>query len=173
MQKVYLTMHIIWSSEFNQNQVEVNIKNEYKEEFEYGVYSESDMPRLIEQYKQDKLDGVRRKYKRTLEGNLIVVADIERWTKRHTTVAFLNTHDIEGIFKTLDDGTDIRWYWDNHNVRGDEVTKSGVNHYIFREVRDNKNITKLKQRLQKGEQVTPQLLNYYTKTILPHFLEEV
>ena len=46
------------------------------------------------------------------------------------------------------------------------------NHYIFRELRIDKNINKLKKRLQNGETVTPQLLNYYTKTLLPYFIDE-
>ncbi len=165
-------MHILWSSEINPSQVVTSIKQEYKEEFEYGVYTDEDLPRLLEMYKQRRLTEIKQKYQRTLEGTIVVIADIERWAKRSTTVAYLQTNEIEKIFKPLDDGTDIRWYIDSHNVRGDEITKSGINHYIFRELRVGKNINKLKERLQNGETVTPQLLNYYTKTLLPYFLVE-
>ena len=162
-------MHILWSSEVNPNQAITSIKNEYKEEFLYGVYTDADLPQLIEKYKQNTLDAVKKKYKQTIEGTIIVIADIERWSQRRMTVAYLNTKQIENIFQILDDGTDMRWYLDSHNLRGDEITKSGINHYIFRELRIDKNINKLKKRLQNGEQVTPQLLNYYTKTLLPYF----
>ncbi len=162
-------MHILWSSEINPSQVIASIKREYKEEFEYGVYTDEDLPRLMETYQQSKLTDLKHKYQQTLEGTIVVIADIARWSKRSKTVEYLNTNQIEKIFKTLDDGTDIRWYMDSHNVCGDEVTKSGINHYIFRELRVGKNINKLQQRLKQGEEVTPQLLNYYTKTLLPYF----
>ena len=165
-------MHILWSSEINPNQVIALIKNDYKDEFDYGVYTDKDLPHLIEEYKQTKLAEVRQKYQGTIEGTIVVIADIERWTKRNKTVAYLNTKQLEKIFQTLDDGTEIRWYTDSRNVRGDEITKSGINHYIFRELRIDKNLNKLKQRLQSGEEVTPQLLNYYTKTLLPYFSTE-
>lgn len=164
-----LVVHILWSSEINLSQVTTAIKREYKEEFEYGVYTDGDLPRLMETYKQAKLSELKSKYRQTLDGTIIVIADIERWSKRFMTAEYLNTNRVDKIFKTLDDGTDIRWYIDSYNVRGDEVTKSGINHYIFRELRTGKNLNKLKYRLRNGEAVTPQLLNYYTKTLLPYF----
>ena len=164
-------MHILWSSEINLSQIEDEVKAQYKEEFDYGVYKESDLSRIAKEYNQTKLSEVKAKYSNESEGGLVVIADLERWSKHTLTVAHLNTNQVSNIFQPLDDGNDIRWYTDNRNLRGDEVTKQGINHYIFRELRENKNINKLKKRLEQGEPVTAQLLNYYTRTLLPYFEE--
>lgn len=161
-------MRILWSSEINEKQLTPQVMNEYQDEFDTGIYTSKDIPRLARVCNQKNLADLKQKYNKNTEGNIVVIANIERWSKCSWTLAYLNTNQIAEIFQNLDDGSDIRWFTDSRNLRGDERTKQGLNHYIFREVRENKNLNKLKQRLEHGEEVTPQLLNYYTHTLLDY-----
>lgn len=63
------------------------------------------------------------------------------------------------------------WYFDGHNVRCIDHHHDGTNHYLYREIREGRNIDNLLNDIYNGKEITKSRLNYYTRS-LGHYVKE-
>jgi len=101
-----------------------------------------------------------------LEGRVIAVADLGLWNGRHSAYRICG-HNLNEI---MDVGNYdyIKIYSDGKDICKTSIHHDGTNRYIFREVRENRNIDNLTNLLYNGEYVSRQKLNYYTKSLAPY-----
>lgn len=98
-----------------------------------------------------------------LDGNILIIADIGRWNGRVSGYRIAKTQNLNEILNITDDYFEI--YGDGHNIRAIGNHHDGVNYYLFREIRRDRNIDNLLTAIYNGENITPAKLNYYTKSV--------
>jgi hypothetical protein len=100
-----------------------------------------------------------------LEGRIIIIADLGLWNGRKQGYKLLGTN-INTIFNINSRGFDYaEFYGDGHNIRGTEHHHDGTNYYLYRVIRENRNIDKLLDAIYNGEEITSSKLNYYTRSL--------
>ena len=98
-----------------------------------------------------------------LDGRILVIADLGLWNGRKQGYKILgkNIHDI--LCSGAYDYTE--WYGDGHNIRCITHHHDGTNHYLYRVIREDRNIDNLLDAIYNGEEITNSKLNYYTKSL--------
>lgn len=99
------------------------------------------------------------------EGRLIGIADIGRWNGRFTGYAIYGKN-IRYILTTECEYAE--WYSDGKNIKGKMQHHDGTNYVEYREIREEKNIDNLLEKLYNQEPITRAQINYYTKSIAPY-----
>lgn len=98
-----------------------------------------------------------------LDGRILVVADLGLWYGRRPAYRILgkNIHDI--LYTGC--GDYMEFYGDGHNIKGTAHHHDGTNHYLYRVIREDRNIDNLLDAIYNGEEITSSKLNYYTKSL--------
>ena len=104
---------------------------------------------------------------RILDGRILCIADMGLWNGRRTGYKILGNNLNEVL--TCGIGCDEKEiYCDAYNVYATGYHHDGRNHVEFREIREDRNIENLTDKLYSGQPVTRKEINYYTKSLLPY-----
>ena len=102
-----------------------------------------------------------------LNGRILAIADMGLWNGRRTGYKILGNNLNEVL--TCGIGCDDKEiYCDGFNVKAKGYHHDGTNYVEFREIREDRNIENLTDKLYSGMPVTRKEINYYTKSLLPH-----
>ena len=102
---------------------------------------------------------------KTLNGNIIAIADVGRWDGRRTGYKILsnNLNQVLSFMKC----DSINCYADQYNVRADLYHHDGVHHVEYRELREDTNYQVLLDKLYCQEPVSREEIRRYTKSLRP------
>ncbi len=100
---------------------------------------------------------------KVVEGRILIIADLGLWNGRHSAYKIVGSGNIKDILGYTYDYAEF--YGDGYNIRGTEVHHDGTNHYLYRVIREDRNIENLLDAIYNGEEITSSKLNYYTKSL--------
>jgi hypothetical protein len=164
--------HTIWSN------IDLNIEDwrgGYKEYLEINDMDDADpndedaiyewMNETNDMYFDDEYANLNKK----IDGRILVIADLGLWNGRKPAYKILgdNVHDI--LYSGTYDYTE--WYGDGYNIHCTTHHHDGTNHYLYRVIREDRNIDNLLDAIYNGEEITSSKLNYYTKSLYKNVAE--
>lgn len=134
---------------------------------EYPELSETEIEQLAYDSINNWLDDERTNLDIELPSEIVIIANLGLWngrrvgiiTTRHTNIKDILCHQLNSI-------SEIRIYCDRYNLKADEYHHDGTNHYTYRMVRENRDIGGLVERICRGDKITPQIINYYTESLV-------
>ena len=102
-----------------------------------------------------------------LDGRILCIADMGLWNGRRSGYKILGNNLNEVL--TCGIGCDEKEvYCDAYNVYAQGYHHDGRNYVEFREIREDRNIDNLLNKLYNNEEVTRREINYYTKSLKPY-----
>lgn len=155
---------IIWSNmnlnvdEWRDAYAEFCEINEIEPGDEYDIYN------WMEQTNALYLDDERVNLNKQLDGDLLIIGDLGLWNGRKNGYKIARAN-LNAIFDIGDDLTEF--YADGHEIRATGCHHDGRNYYLFRAARPGRDLDKFLNALYYGEYISPQKLNYYTRSIYP------
>ena len=158
--------HIIWS---NMNLDIEDWADGYKEYLEMNEIHDADPDDedAIYQWMIDMndmyMDDERRNLNKKVDGRILIIVDLGRWNGRVSGYKIIDSCNIKDILYT--DCDYAEWYGDGYNIRCDAHHHDGTNYYLYRIIREDRNINKLLDAIYSGEEITSRKLNYYTKSL--------
>lgn len=163
-----MNKHIIWS---NMNLDIEDWRDGYLEELEMN---NKHLPDENEDYDNELMDWMyetnnsylddeRANLNKKVDGRILVIGDIGRWNGRVNGYKIINSHKIKDILYT--DCDYVEWYGDGYDIRCTAHHHDGTNHYLYRVIREDRNIDNLLDAIYNGEEITSGKLNYYTKSL--------
>lgn len=162
--------HIIWS---NINLDIEDWRDGYLEELEING---KDLPDEDEDYDDELMDWMyetnnmylddeRSNLNKKVDGRILIIGDIGKWNGRVDGYKILG-NNINEIFNINDRGFDYaEFYGDGYDIRATECHHDGTNYYLYRVIREDRNIDNLLDVIYNGEEITSSKLNYYTKSL--------
>ena len=109
------------------------------------------------------LDAERMNLNKELDGSILILADLGLWNGRKRGYKIVEKKNLNAILNF--DFDYAEFYGDGYNIRGTEVHHDGTNYYIFREIREDRNIHKLLDDIYYDKEISKSKLNYYTKSL--------
>ena len=85
------------------------------------------------------------------DGRILVIADLGLWDGRKQGYKILPYKNIKYILDYRYDYAEF--YGDGYNIRGTEVHHDGTNHYLYRIIREDRNINNLLDAIYNGEEI--------------------
>lgn len=157
--------HIIWS---NMNLDIEDWREDYKEscennDMEYDPDDEYAIYEWMMETNKEYLYDERMNLDRVVEGRILVIADLGLWNGRRSAYKIVESGNIKDILGFTYDYAEF--YGDGYNIRGTEVHHDGTNHYLYRVIREDRNIVNLLNDIWDGKEYTMKKLNYYTKSL--------
>jgi hypothetical protein len=128
--------------------------------------SEEEKMEAIVQMNSDYLDDERMNLDVTTDGRILVIADLGLWNGRHSGYRILKDYNINEILSDSDCEY-MKWYSDGRDIRFTGHHHDGTNHYLYREIREDKDIDVLLQKIYEGKAERKDITKY-TKSILPY-----
>ena len=99
-----------------------------------------------------------------LDGRILAIADMGLWNGRKTGYKILGDNLNEVLTSTI--GCDEKEvYFDGYNVKAEGYHHDGRNYVEYREIREDKNIDKLLDKIYMNKPISRSELNYYTKPL--------
>ena len=139
-----------------------NLKDNGFEDYETVDVTDS----IYEEIDMSFEDEISNLYK-ILDGRILCIASVGRWNGRVQGYKILGNNLNEVV--SCDIGCDEKEiYCDGRNVYAKGYHHDGRNYVEFREIREDKNIDVLLDKLYMNKEVTRQEINKYTKSLLPH-----
>lgn len=157
--------HIIWS---NMNLDIKDWRDDYKEYLEdngFDKYHDNDddlytwMMEINDEYLNDEIWNL----DKVVDGRILVIADLGLWYGRKPAYRIIDSGNVKDILSFTYDYAEF--YGDGYNIRGTEVHHDGTNHYLYRAIREDRNIQNLLDDIYDGKEYTMKKLNYYTKSL--------
>lgn len=157
---------VIWSN------MDLDIKDwkeEYKEFLEANEIEDADpededaiyewMNETNDMFFDDEYENLDKE----VDGRILVIADLGLWNGRKQGYKILskNIHDI----LCSNGGDYAEYYGDGYDIKGTEVHHDGTNYYLYRVIREDRNIDNLLTAIYNGEEISPRKLNYYTRSL--------
>ena len=99
---------------------------------------------------------------KVLENKILVIADIGKWNGRVNGYQLLD-NNLKDILYVYDNYTEF--YGDGREIRAVGHHHDGTNYYLFRQIKPGIDPVKLLNDIYNGREISPQKLNYYTKSI--------
>jgi len=155
---------IIWQSDINIKDFEDYLQEEHPE-----VTDEYEKHSLCQDLNDLYLDDERANLDIQLNNSILCIADLGLWNGRQSGYRVIESGNISDILSENADR--VKWYTDGYNIRCKAIHHDGVNYYEYREIRSDRDINNLLDRIYNGEEFSRQTLNYYTRSILPHVAE--
>ena len=157
--------HIIWS---NMNLDIEDWRDGYKEYLEYNGFdkyhdNDDDLYEWMIETNDEYLSDERINLDKVVEGRILVIADLGLWSGRKSAYKIVDSGNIKDILGFTYDCAEF--YGDGYNIRGTEVHHDGTNHYLYRVIREDRNIVNLLNDIWDGKEFTMKKLNYYTKSL--------
>lgn len=98
-----------------------------------------------------------------IEEKILLIANLGLWTGRAAGYKIIKSKNLKDILNIEDSYFEI--YGDGKNIRAFGVHHDGTNYYLYRAIRNGRDIDKLLTAIYNGETITPAKLNYYTRSI--------
>ena len=115
-------------------------------------------------------DDERLNLNKKLDGRILCIADMGLWNGRKSGYKILGNNLNEVL--TCGIGCDEKEvYCDGRNVLAKGYHHDGRNYVEFREIREDRNIENLLDKIYSGQEVTRREINYYTKSLRPYVKE--
>lgn len=160
--------HIIWS---NLNLDIDDWRDGYKEWLEINEIddrdpnNEDDIYSWMVETNDSYFDDECLNLSKEIDGRILIIADLGLWDGRHSGYKILGTN-IKEIFDINSRGFDYaEFYGDGKDIRGTEIHHDGTNYYLYRVIREDRDINKLLDATYDGEEISSQKLNYYTRSL--------
>ena len=109
------------------------------------------------------LDDERCNLNKKVDGRILVIGDLGRWNGRVSGYKIIDSCNIRDILYS--DCDYMEWYGDGYNIRAVGHHHDGTNYYLYRVIREDRNIDNLLDAIYSGEEITNKKLNYYTKSL--------
>jgi hypothetical protein len=110
-------------------------------------------------------DDERYNLNKEIDGRILIIADLGLWNGRKQGYKIMNAN-IRELFNINPHGFDYaEFYGDGYNIRATEHHHDGTNYYLYRVIREDRNIDNLLDAIYNGEEITSSKLNYYTKSL--------
>ena len=157
--------HIIWS---NMNLDIEDWREDYKEscennDMEYDPDDELAIYEWMMETNKEYFYDERMNLDKVVEGRILVIADLGLWNGRKPAYKIVDSGNIKDILGFTYDCAEF--YGDGYNIRGTEVHHDGTNYYLYRVIREDRNIQNLLDDIYEGKEYTMKKLNYYTKSL--------
>ena len=105
-----------------------------------------------------------------LDGRILCIADMGLWNGRRSGYKILGNNLNEVL--TCGIGCDEKEiYCDAYNVYAQGYHHDGRNHVEFREIREDRNIENLTDKIFSNQPITRREINYYTRSLRPYIKE--
>lgn len=158
----------IWNSEINLEDWEGFVEED--QELNPFLYQDRDQETAIweriSEVNSEYLEDERMNLDIQLEHPILLIADLGTWQGRVPGYKIISSGNIRDILYSNTSGTsEMKWYCDGRNIRCEEMHHDGVNHYLYREIRNPENIHRLLDMIYNGEEVSSGKLYYYTRSI--------
>jgi hypothetical protein len=102
-----------------------------------------------------------------LDGRILAIASMGLWNGRKSGYKILGDNLNEVLTSSI--GCDEKEvYCDAYNVYAEGYHHDGRNYVEFREIREDRNIENLLDKIYSGQPVTRREINYYTKSLRPY-----
>ena len=102
-----------------------------------------------------------------LDGRILAIASVGLWNGRKSGYKILGNNLNEVLTSSI--GCDEKEiYCDAYNVYATGYHHDGRNSVEFREIREDRNIENLLDKIYSGQEVTRREINYYTRSLRPH-----
>lgn len=161
--------HMIWSN------TNLTIDDDWREAYkEFLEINNMDVPLKIDDYDVETymcetndmyLDDEKMNLNKTLDGRILVIADLGLWSGRKQGYKILGKN-LNNIFDINSRGFDsAEFYGDGYNIKGIEHHHDGTNYYEYRVIREDRDVDKLLDAIYNGEEVTRKKINYYTRSL--------
>lgn len=153
---------IIWSNmdlnvdEWRDGYAEYCEINEIEQGDEYDLY------RWMEDTNALYLDDERENLNKQLDGDILIIGDLGLWNGRASGYKVARAN-LNAIFDVVGDVSEF--YGDGREIRATVYHHDGRNYYQFRAIRQGRNVEKLLDAIYNGDYISPQKLNYYTRSI--------
>lgn len=157
--------HTIWS---NINLDIEDWRDGYKEYLEYNGFDErhdndDDLYKWMEETNAEYLDDEYANLNKEVDGRILVIADLGLWNGRKSGYKILGTNIHDILHSTHCDY--MEFYGDGNDIKCTAHHHDGTNHYLYRVIREDRNISKLLDAIYYGEEITRRKLNYYTRSL--------
>ena len=166
--------HIIWS---NMNLDIEDWREDYKEWLEINEINdrdpedEDDIRDWMYETNSEYLYDEQMNLNKVIDGRILIIGDLGLWHGRVSGYKLLG-NNIKEIFNINSRGFDYAdFYGDGYNIRATEAHHDGVNHYLYRVIREDRNIDNLLDAIYRGEEISRSKLNYYTKSLYKYVKE--
>ena len=160
--------HIIWS---NMNLDIEDWREDYAEFLEINDIDdrdpddEDDIYDWMVETNSEYLYDEQMNLNKVVDGRILVIADLGLWNGCASGYKILG-NNIKEIFNINSRGFDYaEFYGDGYNIRATEAHHDGTNHYLYRVIREDRNVDNLLDAIYNGEKITSSKLNYYTKSL--------
>jgi hypothetical protein len=130
--------------------------NETKPGTEYDLYN------WMEDTNAEYLNDERANLNVNIDGDILIFGDLGLWNGRAPAYSITRAN-LNAIFDVCADI--IEYYGDGREIRATGCHHDGRNYYQFRAIRPGRDINKLLDAFITGEYISPQKLNYYTRSI--------
>ena len=105
-----------------------------------------------------------------LDGRILAIASLGLWDGRKTGYKILGSNLNEVLTSTI--GCDEKHvYFDGYNIKAEGYHHDGHNYVEYREIREDRNIDKLLDKIYMNKPISRSELNYYTKPLGKHVKE--
>lgn len=112
------------------------------------------------------LDDERMNLDIQLEYPILIISDLGLWDGRRKAYKVVSSGNIRDILYAQVNGMSrCNWYCDGYNICCDEAHHDGINHYIYREIRNESNIGRFLDKLYYGAPISHSIFNHYTRSI--------
>jgi hypothetical protein len=158
--------HTIWS---NMNLNIEDWRDGYKEWLEINEIDdrdpddEDDIYDWMVETNNMYLDDERMNLDERVDGRILVICDLGLWYGRRQGYRIIESHNIKDILQYRYEYAEF--YGDGKDIRGTEVHHDGTNHYLYRIIKEDRDIDKLLDAIDNGEEISRQKLNYYTQSL--------
>lgn len=140
---------------------------EHLKENDFEDYETTDVTDTIYEEIDMWFDDEQSNLFRILDGRILCIADMGLWNGRRSGYKILGNNLNEVL--TCGIGCDEKEiYCDGFNVLAKGYHHDGTNYVEFREIREDRNIDNLLNKLYNNEEVTRREINYYTKSLRPY-----
>lgn len=103
-----------------------------------------------------------------LPGNIIAIADLGLWNGRKNGYKIM-TDNLNSILQSHMNGpSEICIYGDSYNIFANEAHHDGTNHYLYRMLLPDKDVTPLLDAIWSGKEISKEMLNRYTRSLYPY-----
>ena len=101
-----------------------------------------------------------------LDGRILMIADLSLCDGRKSGYRILS-NNLADILSS-EEGEYVEWYGDGYNIRAIDRHHDGTNYYLYRVIREDRNIDNLLSDIYEGKEISSSKLNYYTKSLYPY-----
>ena len=122
-----------------------------------SIYEEIDM------WFEDEISNLYR----VLDGRILAIANMGLWNGRRTGYKILG-NNLNEVISCGIGCDDKEIYCDGFNVLAKGYHHDGTNYVEFREIREDRNIDTLLDKIYNNEEVTRKEINYYTRSLRPY-----